>query len=248
MLRWSINLFRVRGIQLAVHVTFFALLPWAAWDGFNDHGLAGSAWEVALLLAFFACITLHELGHSFTAMHFGVTVRRIFILPFGGMALFDEVPRSSRQELLITAAGPAVNLAIAGVLWLGHGWWMEPLTSSPVNIREFGFELMFLNVAVGLFNLIPAFPMDGGRILRALLAYPLPYARATFWAAAIGKVLAVIGITVAAIYHLWLLIALIVFLLVVGELEYREAIILERRDAHWAVIEKRLQSTLPHVP
>ena len=241
MLRWSINLFRVRGIQIAVHASFFALLAWAAWDGFNDRGPAGAVWAAAVLVAFFGCIVLHELGHSFTAMHYGVGVQRILLMPIGGMAEFDTIPRSPKQELLITLAGPAVNFAIAGLLWLGHSWWSEPMTTTPANVRELAFELMIGNLWLGVFNLTPAFPMDGGRIVRALLAFKLPYARATFWAATVGKGVAVLGVLAALYLHGWLLAALFIFILVVGELEYRAVLVRERQDAEWAAIQERLR-------
>src|SRR5690348_8429425 len=98
MLRWSINLFRVRGIQLAVHPSFLLLLGYAGWVGYQDQGTgAGALWGAAVLIAYFTCIVLHELGHSFTAMHYGVGVRRILLMPIGGMAEFDAIPRSSKQ-------------------------------------------------------------------------------------------------------------------------------------------------------
>lgn len=247
MLRWSINLFRVRGIQIAVHGSFFALLAWAAWDGSNDRGAEGSLWAMAVLVAFFGCIVLHELGHSFTAMHFGVGVQRILLMPIGGMAEFDSIPRSPRQELLITVAGPAVNFAIAAVLWLGHAWWREPMFTTPANLRELAYELMVGNLYLGVFNLTPAFPMDGGRIVRALLAYRVPYARATFWAATLGKGVAVVAVGFALFYHAWLLAALFLFILVVGELEYRAVLVRERQDAEWALVEERLRN-LHHTP
>src|SRR5688500_15977068 len=182
MLGWSMNLFRVRGIQLAVHFSFFLLLGVNAFVGWADSGRSGLFWHTAALLAFFTCVVLHELGHSFTAMHYRIGVRRILLMPIGGMAEFDEIPRQPRRELLITLAGPAVNFAIAGGLWLllppGSG-----RDDAAMNVIDFGHLLMQWNLLMGCFNLLPAFPMDGGRILRAALATRLSYLRATFWAA-----------------------------------------------------------------
>src|SRR6266566_4552253 len=101
MLGWSINLFRIRGIQLAVHASFFLLLAYVANGGWHEEGLSGLLWSVATLLTFFACVVLHELGHSFTAMHFGIGVRRILLMPIGGMAEFEDIPRQPSRELLI---------------------------------------------------------------------------------------------------------------------------------------------------
>jgi Zn-dependent protease len=140
-------------------------------------------------------------------------------MPIGGMAEFDEIPRQPGRELLITLAGPAVNFVIAGTLWL----LLPPsMNSDPetMTLVEFGHVLMQWNLLMGCFNLLPAFPMDGGRILRAALATRLSYLRATWWAATIGKILCVIGIGFAA-FHEPLLVALFGFIFMVGEMEYR---------------------------
>ena len=124
MLGWSINLFRIRGIQLAVRLGFIlsswggspTTRTWATQDaGVSRHALWGVA---TLLVTMFACVVLHELGHCFTGMRFGLRVRRILLMPIGGMAQFDSIPRKPSQELLMTIAGPAVNFVIAGILWL----------------------------------------------------------------------------------------------------------------------------------
>jgi Zn-dependent protease len=152
-------------------------------------------------------------------MHYGIGVRRILLMPIGGMAEFDEIPRQPGRELLITLAGPAVNFVIAGLLWV----LLPPAVSSDpetMTLVEFGHVLLQWNLLMGCFNLLPAFPMDGGRILRAALATRLSYLRATWWAATIGKILCVAGIGFAA-FHEPLLVALFGFIFMVGELEYR---------------------------
>ncbi len=248
MLRWSINLFRIRGIQLSLHASFLLLITYYGVKGYREAGAKGLAWELALLIAFVTCIVLHELGHSFTAKHFGVNVRRILLMPIGGMAEFDAIPREPRKELLITVAGPAVNFAIATLLYLGLTAYGVPLDTAefPANASEFLWTIAVVNLVLGLFNLIPVFPMDGGRILRALLAWRLSYVRATFWAATVGKVLAVAGILAAIAlgvwsdlpaFTAWLYVALFVFIFTVGELEYRAVQIRETQDrrlAEWA--------------
>lgn len=239
MLGWSLKLGRIRGIQLAVHVSFFLLLAVHAWSGWEDGGWFGLLWDSAALLAFFGCVVLHELGHSFTAMHYGIGVRRILLMPIGGMAEFDGIPRQPLRELLITLAGPAVNFVIAGVLWV-----VVPASAGEgdaAGVAEFGLLLMTWNLAMGVFNLLPAFPMDGGRILRALLATRLPYLRATFWAATVGKVICVIGAIVGAFYQP-MLILLFGFIFLAGEMEYRAAVRREVEDAHWRAVLERFQA------
>ena len=230
------NLFRVRGIMLAVHFSFFLLLAVHAFTGWADGGTVGAFTYAGVLLACFTCVVLHEFGHCFTAMHFGINIRRILLLPIGGMAEFETIPREPRRELLITLAGPAVNFAIAAVLWTLL--WATGATETSdaaasdtaVTAADFGFILMQWNLAMGCFNLLPAFPMDGGRILRALLATRFDYLRATFWAASIGKGLCVTAIATVLFFistdtitaaNGGLMCGLFAFIFLVGEMEYR---------------------------
>ncbi len=248
------NLFRIRGIQLAVHSSFFLLLAYYAWAGWHDAGVAGAIGSVAMILAFFVCVVLHELGHSFTAQRFGINVSRILLMPIGGMAQFDSIPRRPRSELLITLAGPAVNFVIAAVLavfvGLPKGWpWSADY---PSTLAGFGQILLHWNLLMGCFNLIPVFPMDGGRILRALMVMRLPYLSATFWAMSIGKVLAVIAITIslyaALVLHYenyYLVAALFSFILMAGDAEYRYVKRREAEDAYWAETLRHLYREPP---
>ena len=240
MLGWSINLFRIRGIQLALHFSFLLLLGWAAYQGYMDDGLRGLVWSSATMLAFFTCVVLHELGHSFTGMHFGVHVRRILLMPIGGMAQFDSIPRQPRQELLMTLAGPAVNFVIAGVLWpfVDMGQW-DP-SGSLASLADLGRYLLAANLVMGIFNLLPIFPMDGGRILRALLATRLPYLRATKLAATIGKVLAILAAVAALYAGNYLLTVLFTFIFISGDAEYRTIRRQEEAQAHWEEMMRHL--------
>lgn len=242
MLGWSINLFRIGGIQLAVHFSFLLLLAVNAFDGYADAGWPGLWWSTAALAAFFGCVVLHELGHCLTAIRFGVNVPRILLLPIGGLAEFDGIPREPRREVLITVAGPAVNFVIAGLLWLAPSSAGVLETSGEIpTLTESLHLLMRWNLGMGLFNLLPAFPMDGGRLLRAVLATRLNYLRATFWAATCGKVICVLGAAVAVWVEEPLLVVLFVFIFFVGEMEYRAARRRELDDAHWrAVIARHL--------
>ena len=251
MLGWSLNLFRVRGIQLAVHFSFFLLLALVAQEGWADERWTGVFWNVATLLVFFTCVVLHELGHSFTAIHFGVGVRRILLMPIGGMAEFDSIPREPSKEFLITLAGPAVNFGIAAVLWaivgVPQGWpWGD--YDFPANATGFAQLVLHWNLLMGCFNLVPVVPMDGGRIFRAILATRLPYLRATFIAASVGKVLAVVAAVIAVyFYHAVLTAVLFAFIFVAGEMEYRAVKRREIEDAHWRAMLAQLYPVSPPV-
>jgi len=238
MLGWSINLFRVFGIRLAVHFSFLLLLAYVAWGGWMDAGWAGVAWSVAFITLLFTCVVLHELGHSLTARRFGIGVPRILLLPIGGMAEFDSIPRQPRRELLITLAGPAVNFAIVLALW--------PFVTVPVawadgelprTFSGLGWELLLVNLVMGCFNLLPVFPMDGGRILRALLAMRWSYLKATFWAAALGKVLAIIGaVLMAFVWNNPLGAILFAFIFIAGDMEYRMIKRREEENTQWEIL------------
>lgn len=251
MLGWSINLFRVRGIQLALHGSFFLLLAYAGWEGWQEARWPGLVWGSLTLVVFFVCVVLHELGHSFVTLHYGIGVRRILLLPIGGMAEFDHIPREPGRELLMTIAGPAVNFVIAGLLWLVVRNFPE--APPPYSSRGLISQVFMGNLVMGCFNLLPAFPMDGGRIFRALLALRLPYLRATFWAVQVGRVVAAAGLVIALTlpelhwypHRLWLLAALFAFIIVVGEMEYRMTKRRELEDAHWRAVMLRLHGVPP---
>jgi Zn-dependent protease len=246
MLGWSINLFKIRGIQLSLHFSFPLLLAHWAWDGYKAAGPAGAAWSTALIVAIFTCVVLHELGHSLTARRFGVGVRRILLMPIGGMAEFDSIPRQPRSELLITAAGPAVNYVLAALLFVlldsASGL---PDNAIPASVSEFVWCLFYWNLTMGIFNLAPVFPMDGGRILRAFLALRLPYVRATHWAVLVGKVLSATGAIAAFWTDRYLLGALTLFIYFAGDAEYRALLRREREDAQWRAIMAQLQTPSP---
>ena len=199
---WSIPLLRVRGIEIKVHVTFVLILVWAAyyWGIETGAGLQGALFGVVATLLLFVCVTLHELGHAFQALKYGIAVEDITLLPIGGVARL-RVPDNARQELAIAIAGPAVNVAIAAVLIVigaltGTTVIEDPsAVSTAMGRANWGALLPYLtvaNIGLVLFNAIPAFPLDGGRVLRALLALRLDYARATAIAVAIGQGLALL--------------------------------------------------------
>ena len=248
MLGWSINLFRIRGIRISLHFSFLLLLAYVCNEGWQSDGLPGLEWKAGTFLAFFTCVVLHELGHSLTAMRFGVHVRRILLMPIGGMAEFDQIPRKPSQELLITAAGPAVNFAIAAILWFVVDF--RGLSGDDTGSNSFnglGQTLFVWNIAMGLFNLIPAFPMDGGRILRAFLALKLPYLKATYWAATIAKVVTTLGGLVALYKGDYFVVAIFIFIFMAGEAEYRSVKRREAEEAYWRSLASQ-PFVVPAVP
>ena len=243
MLGWSTNLFRVAGIQLSLHGSFYLLLGLNAWQGWRDAGWAGLWWHSGILVAFFVCVVLHELGHCFAARRYGVGVSRILLLPIGGVAEFDGIPPEPRREVVISLAGPTVNFVLSAGLWLA----LRGLPATevlPNALPDLAASLEFLltwNLLMGTFNLVPACPMDGGRVLRALLAVKMDYVRATFWAATVGKVVAVAG-AVAAYFHQPLAILLFLFVFIVGEMEYRGARRRAAEEAHFRRTMERLRA------
>ncbi len=250
MLRWSINLFRLFGIQLSVHASFLLLLGWVAWKGWHEAGLRGLGWGLVHIVLLFTCVTLHEYGHSLVAQRFGIGVPRILLLPIGGMAQFDSIPRSSRAELWVTFAGPAVNFTLVALLWpIIHALPDIDFPDYAINGSVILDSLFIINLVMGCFNLLPVFPMDGGRILRALLALRWPYLTSTRWAVQIGKILAIIGsLVMAFVIHNYLASVIFLFILWAGEREYRYVQQKEEEAGHWAITLERLRRLQPEPP
>lgn len=192
---WKLGTFT--GIGVYVHWTFALLIVWFAYQHFaQSQRLDVTLQGVGLVLAIFGCIVLHEYGHALTARRYGIQTEDITLLPIGGVARLQRMPEDPRQELWIAIAGPAVNVVIAGVLFailnITHGLKSAEPTHEMVKVGgNFLAQLMYINVVLVVFNMIPAFPMDGGRVLRALLAHRLTYVRATQIAATIGQGLAI---------------------------------------------------------
>jgi Zn-dependent protease len=215
---------RLFGIQLEVHVTFFLLLGYVGLVGWQEAGARGLMAGVTFILLVFGCVVLHELGHSLTARRFGIRVPRILLLPIGGMAQFDSIPRQPSREFLIAVAGPAVNFALLGLGLLIAGWPDSEFWELvfPRSARDYLHALVVMNLVMGCFNLLPVFPMDGGRILRALLATRFTYLAATRVAARVGQTLAALGVGVALFWGGSVLTAILfAFIFVGAELEYR---------------------------
>src|SRR5213595_233697 len=206
---WSLPIFRIAGIQLRIHITFLLLIAWLAFGYYAQGGSAVAAGRVIFVLLLFLCVVLHEFGHAFAAKAFGINTPDITLLPIGGVARLERMPEEPIQELIIAAAGPAVNLIIALCLLLTGGSFVYPPTAE----SSLNDVLLTINVVLLLFNLLPAFPMDGGRVLRALLATRLSYARATQIAATVGQGFAFVFGFIGLIWNPFLIfIALFVYI------------------------------------
>jgi len=193
--KWSWKLGEYAGIGVYVHATFLILIGWVALAHWTESGsLPQVVSGVAFILALFACVVLHEFGHALVARRFGIRTRDITLLPIGGMARLERMPEDPRQELLVAVSGPAVSVAIAVALfgWLRVTSAWEPLDRLSLTGGSFLERLMMVNLFLAAFNMVPAFPMDGGRVLRSLLAMRMEYTRATHLAANLGQGLALL--------------------------------------------------------
>ena len=207
-MKWSMPLCHTFGIHIRIHVTFLLLLAWIAWLGWQSDGLQASLWAMAFVVCLFICIVLHELGHSLVAMRFGAEVRGITLLPIGGVASMRNIPEKPLHELLLSLAGPLVNVLIAGGLVIVRGGfpgWSGEM-AVPRSAGELADDLIRTNTILVLFNLLPAFPMDGGRVLRSLLATVMPYARATAVASGTGQAIAILFMITGIVSNPFLLI------------------------------------------
>jgi len=216
MIGWSISLGRIAGTEVRIHLTFFLLIGWFAFAAGSRGGQAAAVDAIVFILAVFACVLAHEYGHVLMARHFGIGTRDITLLPIGGVASIERMPEKPGQELLIALAGPAVNVVIALLLFTVFGARLDPEWAADA-VGDLKIDLVtrlaLVNAMLVVFNMIPAFPMDGGRVLRALLSYRLDRARATRIAASIGQV-AAFGLGFLGLFGnpLLLFIALFVFL------------------------------------
>jgi Zn-dependent protease len=207
-MKWSLNAGRIFGIKLRIHITFFLLLLFVFFsdikEGFGQAGLS-----VLFVCAIFACVVIHELSHSLVARRFGREPKSIMLLPIGGVATIDMMPTKPSQEIAISIVGPATNIVIAILLALVGGSSMTVALSNNSNLTAsqiFITNLIAANIVLAVFNLIPALPMDGGRVFRSVLALKFGFLRATLWAVAVGKIIAVLFIALGFFYNPWLIL------------------------------------------
>lgn len=230
--------FRLLGIDVKVHWSFILILAFGAFVyGAGPAGwLVGGLYGVLTFLLLFVCVTLHEYGHALTARHYGIQTRSILLLPIGGVANLERMPEKPHQEMVIAIAGPLVNFAIAALLvpvvflvgGVEAGGSLGQTSVLNDNLRAPGpvnllLYLFLTNVLLALFNLLPAFPMDGGRLLRALLATVIPYIQATRTAVLVGRLVAV-GMAVYGIFTGSITLMLVAFFVYVGGSAELEAV------------------------
>ena len=220
----SVRLVTIRGIDIRLHFTFPLILIWAALQfGLLAGNIAGAIFGVVAILILFGLVTLHELGHGFAAQYYDVPVKQIVLSPIGGVAQLSHIPEKPFQEFIIALAGPAVNILVALLMALVV---LTPAASlsnpfgvitgvSGFNLNTLFSYIFFYNILLGLFNMIPAFPLDGGRIFRSLLAMRMNYVRATKIAAAVGKIAAV-AIGIYGLFNGGFFLLFIAFFIYVG--------------------------------
>ena len=216
-MKWSRTIARAFGIRIRVHFTFFLLLLWIVVEARAVAGWGAALWGVAFIVATFTCVVLHELGHSVVAQRFGVKVGSITLLPIGGVAALRSIPQKPAHEMAITVAGPLVNVVIFAALYVVAVWvpfdvpyypGLMTLPELPLGVGELIGALLLVNKWMVVFNMIPAYPMDGGRLFRAVLAKWLPYTRATAVAATVGQVFS-LGFVFVGMVTGWYFLAII---------------------------------------
>lgn len=212
---WSAKLGRLFGIDIYMHATFPLLFIWVGLVYWLHTGtIAGVLFGMLFIAVLFVCVILHEYGHALTARHYGIGTKHITLLPIGGVAMLERMPKDPWQEIIVALMGPAVNVAIALLLFLillaggaGGGPMMPEAAIMPTNLLQ---GILIANLFLVVFNMVPAFPMDGGRVLRAALSLRLGRMRATQLAARIGQALA-IGFGLVGLFGNPLLILIAVF-------------------------------------
>ncbi len=227
-MKGSLLIARIAGIGVYVHWTFLILLGWIFFAQFQAGGLLAALRGVGLIVSLFVCVVLHEFGHALVARRFNVPTRDITLLPIGGVARMERIPRNPNQELAIAVAGPAVNVIIAAVLYLfvyvrGALPDVEAVASMTASWVDM---LLWFNIALVVFNMLPAFPMDGGRVLRSFLARRIDYVEATMVAASIGQAMAV-AFFVLGLYSNWILMLIAVFVFIGARAEAEAVRIIE---------------------
>jgi Zn-dependent protease len=220
----SLRLGKFFGIDLFVHGTFWLLPLFVLFGGLSAGAtLAEAGTEIAFIVAVFACVVLHEVGHALAARAYGIGTRDITLYPIGGVASLERMPEKPGREIAIALAGPAVNFVIAGILFVGFlaagvlTPWVPTVDMDGLDL--FVAQVMVANLVLGVFNLLPCFPMDGGRVLRAVLATRLTRVRATAVAVGVGSVMAV-GFVMFGLYkHQYGLVLLAVVVWLLGQAE-----------------------------
>lgn len=242
-MKWSLRIARVAGIGIYLHWTFLLLLAWIASIHIaNRHEIGAIVHGLGFVIAIFTCVVLHELGHALAARRYGIPTRDITLLPIGGLARLERMPDDPKQELVVAMAGPAVNLVIAAILlaMLVAVGEVDDLASTEIVERSFLSKLMAVNVILVVFNLLPAFPMDGGRVLRAILAMRMPRVQATNIAASVGQMMAFFFGIMGFASGNWILMFIAVFVYLGAQAESHAA---EMRMIFSSVVVRDVMTT-----
>ncbi len=272
-MKWSFKVANILGIDLKIHISFFLILILGAmqWKSF---GPGGMAFGIVLMSLLFLCVTLHEFGHSVVAQRLGITVREIILLPIGGVAMLSRNPDKPVQELLIAVAGPAVNIVIGAAIAIYLGLYsivnhlnlvgLIHAASAGPSWQALLVWLLNANIMLVVFNMIPAFPLDGGRVFRALLGFFMSWRRATSIATSVGQFLA-IGLGMLAIFAGQIFLGIIAILLFmaagatradenartflstrkIGDIYNKHALVLDESDHVSRVVDYLLTSYQP---
>ena len=216
----TVYLGKLLGIKVYIHWTFWLLAVFVALSNLG-RGVTASASALGFVFAVFGCVFLHEMGHALAGKWFRIPTLDITLYPIGGVARMADFTRSPIAELIVAIAGPMVNVAIASILFLGLSIRASLDQVSAQGIVSVGpmEQLLIANVVLAVFNMLPAFPMDGGRVLRSLLAMWMPYSQATGYAARVGQAMAVLMFVAGILWNgTLMIIAIMVFFVCSGEL------------------------------
>ncbi|QEW21120.1 Putative zinc metalloproteasec [Marinibacterium anthonyi] len=196
---WSFSVGRLFGSDVRIHVTFLILLAWIGLSVYQSTGPEAALYNMVFVLGLFACVLAHEFGHALMARRFGIRTPSVTLLPIGGLARLERMPEKPWDEIAVALAGPAVNVVIWAVLTLVFGAQLDVIGMTNYTAASFISQLATINLTLAVFNMLPAFPMDGGRVLRAALALKFDRVRATEIASGVGRILA-IGLGLLALY------------------------------------------------
>jgi stage IV sporulation protein FB len=221
------------GIPVRIHFTFPLILLVFGAEAWRVGGPVEAARAVVLILAVFVCVVLHEFGHSLQVRRYGIRVRDVVLLPIGGMARAERIPEKPWQEIVVAISGPAVNFVLAAVVY-----GIVKISGRPLDLEsDLLTNLLVINLVLGAFNLIPAYPMDGGRILRGILALRLPYLRATRWAKNIGQMIALGFVVLGFVENTFILLPIIAVFIYFGAINEEKVIRQRFEMAHRQSVE-----------
>ena len=211
-MRYTAKIGSLLGIPVRIHVTFPLILIFLGAEAWLNGSWQEALWAVALIFSVFVCVVLHELGHSLQVRRYGIAVKDIVLLPIGGMARVESIPEVPRQEIIVAISGPAVNFTLAGLFMI-----ILLVKQAPIDLEtDFIANLFAINIVLGTFNLIPAFPMDGGRILRGLLALRMPYIKATRYARSVGQLIAILFVITGFVDNRFIMLSVIAIFIYFG--------------------------------